>query len=122
MQLKYIPINELKVSRLNMRHGRKAPDISDIYPSIKSRGVLQTMLVPSLMAQLGELNWWPSRFPDAGIDSLDDAGAPEESDSARMFAGPRSDDAEAGGAVGGGVEGGSRRGTPPQRDALAVTL
>ncbi|MBF16942.1 MAG: partitioning protein [Hirschia sp.] len=45
MQLKYIPINELKVSRLNMRHGRKAPDISDIYPSIKSRGVLQTMLV-----------------------------------------------------------------------------
>jgi len=57
---------------------------------------LQTMLVPSLMAQLGELNWWPSRFPDAGIDSLDDAGAPEESDSARMFAGPRSDDAEAG--------------------------
>jgi len=83
---------------------------------------LQTMLVPSLMAQLGELNWWPSRFPDAGVDSLDDAGAPEESDSARMFAGPRSDDAEAGGAVGGGVEGGSRRGTPPQRDALAVTL
>ena len=45
MQFKNIPLTELKVSRLNMRHGRKAPDISDIYPSIKSRGVLQTMLV-----------------------------------------------------------------------------
>ena len=45
MQLKHIPITDMKVSRLNMRHGRKAPDISDIYPSIKSRGVLQTMLV-----------------------------------------------------------------------------
>ena len=45
MQYKSIPITELKVSRLNMRHGRKAPDIDDIYPSIKSRGVLQTMLV-----------------------------------------------------------------------------
>jgi|TARA_R100000365_G_C2745164_1_gene73950 ParB family chromosome partitioning protein len=45
MQLKHIPLTDLKVSRLNMRHGRKAPDISDIYPSIKSRGVLQTMLV-----------------------------------------------------------------------------
>ena len=27
MQLKHIPITDMKVSRLNMRHGRKAPDI-----------------------------------------------------------------------------------------------
>ena len=44
MQLKHVHA-DMKVSRQNMRHGRKAYDISDIYPSIKSRGVLQTMLV-----------------------------------------------------------------------------
>lgn len=42
---KNIPIAELKVSRLNMRAGRKPPVIDDIYPSIKKQGVLEPMLV-----------------------------------------------------------------------------
>lgn len=44
-QLKYIPIDELKVSPLNMRASRKAPQIDDIYPSILKTGVHESMLV-----------------------------------------------------------------------------
>ena len=45
LQLKTIPLTELHVSKLNMRHGRKKPDISDILPSIREHGVRQTLLV-----------------------------------------------------------------------------
>lgn len=37
--LKHIPLDQLKVSKLNMRHGRKKPDVSDILPSIRARGI-----------------------------------------------------------------------------------
>lgn len=43
--LKTIPLTDLKVSRLNMRHGRKAPDISDILPSVRASGIRQPLLV-----------------------------------------------------------------------------
>ncbi|PQA87582.1 ParB/RepB/Spo0J family partition protein [Hyphococcus luteus] len=43
--LKYLPIDEMHVSKLNMRHGRKAPEIDDIYPSVLKSGVLKPMLV-----------------------------------------------------------------------------
>lgn len=43
--LKHIPLDQLKVSKLNMRHGRKKPDVSDILPSIRARGIRQTLLV-----------------------------------------------------------------------------
>ncbi len=46
-QLKYLPIDGMKVSKLNMRHGRKPPNIDDIYPSILKSGVLKPMLVRS---------------------------------------------------------------------------
>ncbi|MEZ5831652.1 MAG: ParB/RepB/Spo0J family partition protein [Dongiaceae bacterium] len=45
MQLQHIAFEKLKVSPVNMRHGRKAPDISDILPSVKARGILQPLLV-----------------------------------------------------------------------------
>lgn len=43
--LKHIPLDELRVSKLNMRHGRKKPDVSDILPSIRESGLRQTLLV-----------------------------------------------------------------------------
>jgi len=43
--VKFLPVQELHVSRLNMRHGKKAPDIADIYPSILESGVNQSLLV-----------------------------------------------------------------------------
>jgi ParB family chromosome partitioning protein len=43
--LKTIPIKQLHISKLNMRHGRKDPDVSDILPSIREKGIRQTLLV-----------------------------------------------------------------------------
>ena len=43
--LKYLPIDDMHVSKLNMRHRRKPPNIDDIYPSVLKSGVLKPMLV-----------------------------------------------------------------------------
>ncbi|MCC0017640.1 MAG: ParB/RepB/Spo0J family partition protein [Rhodobiaceae bacterium] len=43
--LTHIPLDQLSVSKLNMRHGRKKPDVSDILPSIREKGIRQTLLV-----------------------------------------------------------------------------
>ncbi len=45
MQLEHISLDHLKISPLNMRHARQAPDVSDILPSVKARGVLVPLLV-----------------------------------------------------------------------------
>jgi ParB family chromosome partitioning protein len=45
MQLQHIALANLAVSALNMRHGRQAPDIADILPSVRARGVLVPLLV-----------------------------------------------------------------------------
>ncbi|NKJ44863.1 ParB N-terminal domain-containing protein [Novosphingobium sp. SG720] len=45
MKLEFIPLDKLVVSKANMRHGRKAPDVSDILPTVRSRGVLQPVIV-----------------------------------------------------------------------------
>lgn len=44
-ELKHIPLDQMSVSKLNMRHGRKKPDVSDILPSIREKGIRQTLLV-----------------------------------------------------------------------------
>lgn len=43
--VKIISLADLKVSSLNMRHGRKKPDVSVILPSIRTHGVRQSPLV-----------------------------------------------------------------------------
>lgn len=45
MKLDHIPLDKLYVDKTNMRCGRTAPDVSDILPTIRARGVLQTLLV-----------------------------------------------------------------------------
>ncbi|HEV2549411.1 MAG TPA: ParB/RepB/Spo0J family partition protein [Stellaceae bacterium] len=45
MQLTHVELTNLSVSTANMRHGRKPPDVSDILPSIRARGVLVPLLV-----------------------------------------------------------------------------
>lgn len=47
MKLEFIPIDKLAVAKINMRHG-KEPDVSDILPSVRKRGVLQSILVRPL--------------------------------------------------------------------------
>ncbi len=45
MQLQHIDLSKLKDAAINMRHGKAAPDVSDILSSVKTRGVLVPLLV-----------------------------------------------------------------------------
>lgn len=45
MKLDFLPLDKLSVSKANMRHGKKAPDVSDLLPTIRARGVIQPILV-----------------------------------------------------------------------------
>lgn len=47
MQIEHIPLDRLAVSKVNMRGNRKVPDVSDILPSIRQRGVLSPLFVRS---------------------------------------------------------------------------
>jgi ParB family chromosome partitioning protein len=45
MELRTIPIEQLHISKLNMRYGRKNPDVSDILPSVREKGILLPLIV-----------------------------------------------------------------------------
>jgi ParB family chromosome partitioning protein len=45
MKLGHIAHDKLVTSRTNMRHGRKPPDVADILPSIRRRGVIVPLIV-----------------------------------------------------------------------------
>jgi len=45
MKLDFIPLDKLVVSKTNMRYGKKAPDVADILPTVRRRGVIQPVLV-----------------------------------------------------------------------------
>ena len=45
MKLDFIPLDKLSVSKANMRYARKAPDVSDILPTVRKRGVLVPLIV-----------------------------------------------------------------------------
>ena len=45
MKLDFIPLDKLVISKSNMRYGKKAPDVSDILPTIRARGVIQPVIV-----------------------------------------------------------------------------
>ena len=40
MKLDFIDLGKLSVSKANMRYAKKAPDVSDILPTVRARGVL----------------------------------------------------------------------------------
>jgi len=96
MELKHIDIGSLRVSAANMRAGRKVPDITDILPSIRVRGVLVPLIVRAngapdayeivagrrryhaalaVVEEGGEVN----ALPCAVMDTGDDAAALEAS-------------------------------------------
>ena len=45
MKLDFIPLDRLCISKANMRWSRKAPDVSDIVPTVRRRGVIQPVIV-----------------------------------------------------------------------------
>ena len=96
MQLAHIELERLSISPLNMRHGKKAPDVSDILPSIRTRGVLVPLLVrPNGLADhfeivAGRRRWFSAKtvkeeggdmppLPCAIMEEGDDAAALEAS-------------------------------------------
>jgi len=45
MKLDFIDLGKLSVSKTNMRYAKKAPDVADILPTIRARGVLVPVIV-----------------------------------------------------------------------------
>ena len=45
MKLDFIPLDKLSVDPANMRAKGRDPDVSDILPSVRKRGVLQSLIV-----------------------------------------------------------------------------
>ena len=45
MKLAFIDHDKLYVDKTNMRYARKAPDVSDILPSVRKRGVIVPLVV-----------------------------------------------------------------------------
>ena len=64
MKLQFLALESLCVSPLNMRHGRKQPDIANLLPSVRKRGILQ----PLLVRPLGAAFVGTPRAPGGGSD------------------------------------------------------
>ena len=45
MKLDFIDLGKLSISKTNMRYAKKAPDVADILPTIRARGVLVPLIV-----------------------------------------------------------------------------
>jgi ParB family chromosome partitioning protein len=45
MKLEFIPLDKLSISRANMRFSRRPPDVSDILPTVRARGILVPLIV-----------------------------------------------------------------------------
>jgi len=45
MKLDFICLDKLRVSKANMRHAKKPPDVTDILPTVRARGVLVPLIV-----------------------------------------------------------------------------
>ena len=68
MKLDFIDLGKLSVSKANMRYAKKAPDVTDILPTIRKRGVLVPVLVrPNCAPDAFEIVAGLRRFTAASI-------------------------------------------------------
>lgn len=98
MELRHIAIENIHDTKLNMRHDRKPPDVSDILPTVKAKGILQPLLVrpyadggdEAVEIVAGRRRYWCGRaivdeegsfapLPCAVMEAGDDASAIESS-------------------------------------------
>ena len=98
MELRHISIENIHDTKLNMRHDRKPPDVSDILPTVKAKGILQPLLVrpyadggdEAVEIVAGRRRYWCGRaivdeqgsfapLPCAVMEAGDDASAIEAS-------------------------------------------
>jgi len=54
MKLDFIDLGNLSVSKANMRYAKKAPDVTDILPTVRARGVLVPLIVRRHAVREGE--------------------------------------------------------------------
>ena len=68
MELQFIELGKLSVSKANMRYAKKAPDVSDILPTVRKRGVIVPVLVrPNGTPETFEIVAGARRFTAASI-------------------------------------------------------
>ncbi|MGV7120431.1 ParB/RepB/Spo0J family partition protein [Sphingopyxis sp. 550A] len=68
MRLEFIELGKLSVSKANMRYAKKAPDVSDILPTVRKRGVIVPVLVrPNCAEGAFEIVAGARRFTAASI-------------------------------------------------------
>ncbi|SEH14882.1 chromosome partitioning protein, ParB family [Sphingopyxis sp. YR583] len=68
MKLDFIDLGKLSISKTNMRYAKKAPDVSDILPTVRARGVLVPLIVrPNCEAGHFEIVAGARRFTAAAI-------------------------------------------------------
>ncbi|WP_319937975.1 ParB/RepB/Spo0J family partition protein [Sphingomonas sp. S2-65] len=78
MKLDFIPLDRLYVDKANMRFAKRLPDVADILPSVRKRGILQTLIVrPGKDERFGILAG-ARRFRAAGIVAAELASADED--------------------------------------------
>ncbi len=83
MKLEFVPLDKLSISKTNMRYAKRPPDVSDILPSVRARGVIQPVLVrPNCQAGHFEIVAGARRFTAASIvaderQAKGEAGPPE---------------------------------------------
>lgn len=93
MKLDFIDLGQLTVSKANMRAGRKPPDIADLLPSVRARGVLVPLLVrPNGSDTTFEIVAGRRRFEAARIVANENEGPAEPLPCAIL---DRTDDASA---------------------------
>ncbi|GAA4779417.1 ParB/RepB/Spo0J family partition protein [Stakelama sediminis] len=62
MELQFIELGKLVVSKTNMRYRRQAPDVADILPTVRKRGVIVPVLVRRVPAPDGGMGGSPETF------------------------------------------------------------
>jgi ParB family chromosome partitioning protein len=68
MELQFIELGKLSVSKANMRYAKKAPDVADILPTVRKRGVIVPILVrPNCAPDAYEIVAGARRFHAAAI-------------------------------------------------------
>jgi len=68
MQLQFIELGKLVISKTNMRYAKKAPDVSDLLPTMRARGILVPLIVrPNCAPDSFEIIAGARRFTAAQI-------------------------------------------------------
>lgn len=72
MRLDFIDLGKLSISKTNMRYAKKAPDVSDILPTVRARGVLVPLIVrPNCAEGAYEIVAGARRFTAATIVAVE---------------------------------------------------